>query len=157
MRLIIVPLTCKDANRKVGAWHRHNRPTTGGLFACGVALDGELVGVGIAGRPIARKLDDGKTVEITRVATMGEKNACSKLYGALCRAAMALGYSKAITYTLAEEPGCSLRAAGFEKDAEIPARAAYSTPGSKRQRVQVDLFGQETRPPGPKIRWVREL
>lgn len=43
----------------------------------------------------------------------GTKQACSMLYGAMCRAARALGYTEVWTYTLPEEPGTSLRAAGF--------------------------------------------
>ena len=37
------------------------------------------------------------------------------IYGALCRAARALGYHEAWTYTLPEETGVSLRAAGFRE------------------------------------------
>ena len=40
-------------------------------------------------------------------------NACSKLYGAAWKAAKALGYTRLITYTLPEEGGASLRAAGW--------------------------------------------
>lgn len=160
MAIRVIPLTCKAAAKYVGENHRHNKAPNGGLFACGVEEGGKLVGVAICGRPIARLLDDGRTVEITRVCTDGTMNACSKLYAALCRAAAAVGYERAVTYTLKEEPGASLRAAGFVVDAELPARPAWSTPGAKRKRVQVQrtLFGDvETRPPGPKVRWVRVL
>ena len=34
-----------------------------------------LVGVAVVGRPVARHLDDGLTLEITRVATDGTPNA----------------------------------------------------------------------------------
>ena len=41
--------------------------------------DGErLCGVAIAGQPVARKLDDGLTIEIRRVCTDGTRNACMK-------------------------------------------------------------------------------
>ena len=36
--------------------------------------------------------DDGTTIEVTRVCTDGTANACSLLYGAMWRAAKALGY-----------------------------------------------------------------
>lgn len=149
------PITLKEANRIVARWHRHNRPTQGGLFAVGCERRGELVGVAIVGRPIARKLQDGLTAEITRACTDGTPNANSLLYGACCRAAKALGYRKIITYTLAEESGVSLRAAGFEREADVPAAATWSTPS--RHRVQVDLFGEQRRPPGAKVRWCRRL
>ena len=70
----------------------------------------------ICGRPISRYLDNGTTLEITRVCTNGERNACSMLYGACVRAARALGYKKVITYTLVSETGASLKAANFIND-----------------------------------------
>lgn len=154
--LTLRPITLKEANRVVARLHRHNRPTQGGLFAVGCADElGELVGVAIVGRPIARLNQDGYTAEITRTCTDGTPNANSLLYGACCRAAKALGYRKIITYTLAEESGVSLRAAGFEREADVPAAATWSVPS--RHRVQVDLFGEQRRPPGPKVRWCRRL
>lgn len=59
MALTLVPLTLEEANEFVRQVHRHHRPTTGGKFAIGCARDGEIVGVAIAGRPVARHLDDG--------------------------------------------------------------------------------------------------
>jgi hypothetical protein len=78
---------------------------TGRKFALGAAVDGKLVGVAIAGRPVARKLDDGKTLEILRVCTNVTPNACSFLYGRVKRIAHLKGYEKVITYTLEEESG----------------------------------------------------
>lgn len=147
------PITVQEARRVVGAWHRHNRPPQGGLFAVAVELAGEIEGVAIVGRPIARCLDDGWTAEITRVATRGAANACSMLYGACCRAAHALGYRRIVTYTLASEPGTSLRAAGFVEDAQLKARPSWSSAG--RPRHQQDLFGEEMRPSEAKVRWVK--
>jgi hypothetical protein len=89
--------------------------------------DGELVAVAFGGRPVARHLDDGQTVEVTRVASSGYLNAPSMLYGAIRRAAFALGYRRVITYTQADEDGASLRAAGYRVVAERPARAGWST------------------------------
>lgn len=152
--LKLVPMTVKAASRIVAKKHRHNRGVQGGLFACSVEENGVLVGVAIAGRPVHYKLDNGLTMEITRVCSDGTPNACSKLYSALCRAAQAIGYEKAMTYTLASEPGTSLRAAGFTEVARVPAMAKTT---GRRQRVQTDLFGDETRPPGEKIRWERRL
>ena len=79
----------------------------------GCEADGELVGVIIAGRPVSRYLDDGFTLEVTRLCTNGAKNACSFLYGAAARAAAAMGYKRIITYTLESENGASLRASGW--------------------------------------------
>lgn len=151
----LVPLSQREANRWIGAHHRHNRRVTGDLFRVGlVDDDGALHGVGIAGRPVGRGLDDGRTVEITRVCTDGTENACSMLYGALCRAAKALGYRRAVTYTLQSESGASVKAANFRPAACLPARTGWSTPSQPRP---VDLWGQEAAPPDPKIRWERVL
>lgn len=38
------------------------------------------------------------------------------LYGACCRIAKAMGYTKVITYTLISESGTSLKASGFENE-----------------------------------------
>lgn len=89
------------------------------ICCVGVEDNGALVGVGMLERPKARGLCDGSTVEASRVCTLGARNACSMLYGALCRAAAALGYRRVISYTLATEPGSSLAAAGFTRKAAI--------------------------------------
>ena len=113
--LEIRPITLKAANQYVAANHRHNMPTTGhkDSIAC---YDGDrLCGVAIAGRPVARRLDDGLTIEIMRVCTDGTRNACSILYGACSRCAKEMGYKRVITYTLMSESGASLKAAGFKQ------------------------------------------
>lgn len=69
---------------------------------------------------------------ITRVATDGVPQGCSMLYGALCRAAKALGYREAWTYTLPEEPGISLRAAGFE-DMGLTKGGEHDRPSRRRK------------------------
>ena len=74
---------------------------------------GTLRGVAIGGRPVSHNLDDGFTLEITRLATDGTPNCCSALYSAIRRAAVAIGFRNVITYTLISEPGTSLIAAGW--------------------------------------------
>ena len=112
MKLISVSLS--EANTFVAEHHRHHKPVVGHKFSLGCEKDGKLVGVAIVGRPVSRYLDDGKTLEVNRLCTTGEKNVCSFLYGAAARAARALGYERIITYTLDSEPGVSLKAAGWE-------------------------------------------
>ena len=111
--LQLQPITFAEAAAFVRLHHRHHGPPVGWKF--GVAVnDGERVrGVVIVGRPVARALQDGWTVEVTRCCTDGAKNAASMLYAAAWRAARALGYRRMITYTLAREAGTSLRAAGW--------------------------------------------
>lgn len=114
-RLRVVPCTLREACAFVAIHHRHHRPPQGGLFAVAAApiIDGEICGVAIVGRPIARHMQDGWTAEVTRLCTTGERNACSLLYAAAWRACRALGWRRLITYTLPEEGGASLRAAGW--------------------------------------------
>jgi hypothetical protein len=69
-----VPLHLREANKFVAKYHRHNRPTVGGKFALGAVQDGKLVGVAVTGKPVARRLDDSKTLEILRVCTDGNLN-----------------------------------------------------------------------------------
>ncbi len=112
--LHLTPVSLAQANAFVAEYHRHHKPVTGHKFSIGcAAADGALVGVAIVGRPVSRYLDDGLTLEVTRLCTTGAKNACSMLYGAAARAAKAIGYQKIITYTLDTESGASLRAAGW--------------------------------------------
>jgi hypothetical protein len=133
-RLHLVPVRSREARRFVAMWHRHHLPPVGQIFAVGVATDdGVLCGVAIVGRPVARLLDNGQTLEVTRTATDGTRNVNSMLYGACWRAASALGYTRLITYTQAGETGASLRAAGWRVIAERPARPGWDRPSRPRQ------------------------
>ncbi len=139
-----VPLHLREANEFVGKFHRHNLPATGCKFAVGAALDGKLVGVAIAGRPVARRLDDGKTLEVLRVCTDGTPNANSFLYGRVKRIALLMGYQKVITYTLEEESGASLRAVGAHIVAQVKSQE-WSRPS--RRRKSQEVYGKS------KLKW----
>jgi hypothetical protein len=132
--LRLVPVAFRQACAFVAAHHRHHGPPLGMKFAIGVAAaDGALAGVVIAGRPVARYLDDGLTVEVTRTCTRGAANANSMLYAAAWRAARALGYRRAITYTQAGESGASLHAAGWQPVATCLPNAGWDRPGRPRR------------------------
>jgi hypothetical protein len=88
-----------------------------------------------------------RRIVISRVATDGHDNACSALYGALSRAAKALGYREAWTYTLPGELGTSLRAAGFE-DKGVTSGGEWDRPSRRRKRAVRSE---------PKRRWLRRL
>lgn len=157
--LRVVPTTLREANAFVAQHHRHHQPTRGCIFVLAVAdgpytiedpivgsltLPGGTVrGVAIIGRPVARRLHNGFTAEVTRVCTDGSRNACSMLYGAAWRAARAIGYRRLVTYTLPEEGGASLRAAGWRCIGE----AGGGTWG-RADRPRVDLH-----PTQVKLRW----
>lgn len=114
MTLSLQPITLREARAFVARHHRHHAPPQGGLFAVAVNDGARVVGVAIIGRPVARLLADDYTAEVTRLCVVdGAANACSMLYAASWRAARALGYRRLVTYTLAAEPGASLRAAGW--------------------------------------------
>lgn len=113
MSLEITPIGLAEANAFVADHHRHHKPCAGHKFSIAVSNDSTVVGVAIIGRPVSRELDDGWTLEVNRCCTDGSKNACSILYGSAWKAAKALGYKRLITYTLPQEGGASLRAAGW--------------------------------------------
>lgn len=131
MALEIQPITFREARAFIDEHHRHHRPPQGHKFSIAVTDGIKVCGVVVIGRPIARMLDDKETAEVTRCCTDGTKNACSMLYGAAWRAARAMGYKRIITYTLAEESGTSLLAAGWTKVSEVKGQT-WSRPSRLR-------------------------
>lgn len=145
--LIATPITLREADAWIRQHHRHHRPARGCAFVIGASDGAVIVGVAVIGRPVARKLQDGWTAEVTRVATNGYRNACSFLYGAAWRAARALGYRRLVTYTLPSEGGASLRGAGWTLIGE-----AGGGSWSRTDRPRVDLHPTQT-----KLRWERQI
>jgi hypothetical protein len=143
VRLRLLPCELDEANAFVARFHRHHPEVVGHKFSLAAAVDDCVVGVAIVGRPVSRVLDNGLTLEVTRVSTDGTRNACSFLYGACRRASFALGYLKLITYTLATEPGTSLVAAGWKVVGEVKGRS-WSCPS----RPRVDKTPHQN-----KLRW----
>jgi hypothetical protein len=115
-KLLVESIDFRTACSFVNSYHSHHGSPVGHVFSLGVNAGEDLVAVAIVGRPNARLLDDGRTLEITRVASAGIKNACSMLLAACRREAKLRGHTSVITYTLEEEHGVSLRAAGFTED-----------------------------------------
>jgi hypothetical protein len=142
--LRIVPVSWREAQAFVAMWHRtHPNPPRGFKFCLGVATDLDvLVGVAIAGRPVARNLQDGLTLEVNRTATDSSKNAGSMLYGASARAARALGWGRVITYTQDGESGASLRAAGWCRVAERRPQPGWDRPGRPRESHGTEQVGR---------------
>lgn len=141
-KLIVIPCELVDANAFVAQHHRHHKPVPGHKFSLAVCDETDTIrGVAIVGRPVARGLDNGWTLEVNRVATDGCPNACSALYGAARRAAFALGYRKLVTYTLPEEGGASLRGAGWKCIGEAGGGtwSCKSRPRVDRHPTQIKL------------------
>lgn len=126
------PITREVGDEFIRLHHRHHNVPVGALWRHGAHdEDGVLVGVAVVGRPVARALDDGLTMEVTRLATDTHPNACSMLYAAARRAAVAKGYRRGITYILASEDGGSVEGAGWKKLWEVKGRS-WDTPSRPR-------------------------
>jgi hypothetical protein len=128
MSLRVVPVTFAQVREFILKHHRHNKPPVSWKFGTSVELAGVTVGVVSAGRPVSREIQKREplTVEVNRTCTDGTKNANSMLYGAIWRAAKAIGYTRAITYIQGDEDGASLKAAGWVKVKDIPARGSWA-------------------------------
>lgn len=140
----LIPITLAEANAFVKRHHRHHKPVQGAIVSVAVSIDDKVVGVATIGRPVSRMLQDGWTAEVTRLCTDGTRNAASFLLSRAKRVAQALGYKRVITYTLPEEGGASLRAAGWK----VTNERAGGGPWSREARPRVDLHPQQM-----KIRW----
>lgn len=126
------PIYKDEAFAFIHQHHRHHTVPVGALWWHGAHDDdGRLIGVAIVGRPVARRLDDGLTIEVTRLCTDGTPNACSMLYGAARRVALDKGFRRGITYVLPEEGGASLRASGWVYLGQTPGKS-WSVPSRTR-------------------------
>ena len=142
-----IPLELKTASNFVQELHRHHQPVIRDKYRVGAAKDGKLVGVVQVGRPVARMLDDGKTLEVVRLCTDGTHDVCSFLYSRAARIAKELGYKKIITYILESEDGTSLKASGWKKVATTNG-GSWDRPSRARTQKA---------PTCPKQRWERIL
>lgn len=104
----------------VEAHHSHHERPNGWKFGVAVFNGRTKVGVMVVAPPVSRALMQAqpRTAEVTRGTILPvrpelRKNAASKLYAAAAKKARALGYDRLVTYTLAEESGHSLIAAGW--------------------------------------------
>ncbi len=142
-----IPLKQKQANAYIEEHHRHHSKVAGDIFRIGAEIDGAIVGVVMVGRPVSRRLDDGKTCEVLRLCTDGTPNICSFLYSRAARIAKELGYRKIITYILETETGSSLKASGWHKEADT--RGGDWSVKSRPRNTKA--------PTCPKQRWAKNL
>ena len=142
------PLSLREANTYVTAHHRHSKRVLCHKFSIGLEADGDLVGVAIVALPIARGLADGLTAEVRRVCTLGHPNACSTLYSAARKTALAMGFTRIVTYIREDELGTSLKAAGWHP-VQVDRRRNHwddhPRPASAQERVQryIELASQQ--------------
>lgn len=141
--LELQPISYAEACEFIRQNHSHHLPPQGWKFGLAVNDGKQIVGVVTVGRPVARMLDDGWTLELTRCCTDRTPHVASKLYAAAWRATRALGYRRLVTYTLLEEPGTSLQAAGWK----CLGQAGGGT-WNREARKRIDLH-----PIGQKMLW----
>ena len=143
----IVPLTLAEANRLIAQLHRHHKPVQGHRFGIGLNENGVLIGAATIGRPVGREVPQYTVAEVTRLVTDGTPNACSMLYGAAAKAAKAMGFWWIQTYILEDEPGTSLKAAGWQ--------FAGMTGASHRWTNRIGR--RDDQPVAPKQKWIKVL
>lgn len=146
--MTLLPVTIREANAFVEAFHRHNAPVQGARFALGASTADGLIGVAIVGRPVARLLQDGLTAELLRTCTRPEapKGAVSFLAARAWRAWQAMGGTRMVTYTLADESGASMRGAGWNLIGDVK-NTANGWARDSRAREWQPIYGQM------KMRW----
>lgn len=116
----VIPISFKTAREFIDKYHRTHKTPQGCKFTVAVSDGCQMVGVAVAGRPVSRVLDDGHTLELTRMCVkFGFKNACSLLYSRAAKIAKEMGYGKIITYIAQDEQGYSLKAAGWEFESTV--------------------------------------
>jgi hypothetical protein len=83
------------------------------------------------------------------------------LYGAIWRAARAMGYVRCITYTQADEGGASLRAVGWVRVKDLPPRRDWIDSSVKhrhlREPAQQTFIEDERRRTGEAARVLWEI
>lgn len=141
------PISREVAKAFIRANHSHNGPPVGDKFRVGARVNGELVAVAVGGRPSSRHLDDGLTIEIVRCCTLRYKNAASFCEGRILSMAASNGFRLAISYTLENEVGASLKATGFRRT-ELGKGGSWSRAGRVRE---------DKAPTTPKWRWEKVL
>lgn len=145
-QLRMVPVIRDVARPFIEEHHSHHHAPRQAVMWAGVEADGDLVCVGCLERPKARfTASNPRAAEITRVASTGShKNAASKCIAGIARAALALGYTRLVSYTLLGEAGTSYRAAGWWVAAVVPPRESWGATGRYRAPATQ---------PGSKVRW----
>lgn len=138
------PIELRDANNFIEKLHRHHAPVHRDKFRLAAVDDNNIIhGVVQLGRPVARYLNDGYTIEVVRLCSDGTPNVCSFLYSRAARIAKEMGYKKIITYILESETGSSLKASGWSKEEDNAGGGSWDRPSRPRELVcqQLSLFG----------------
>lgn len=141
------------ARRFIAQHHAHCQVPVAWRFHAGISNGATLIGVAVVGNPVAPALNGRGILEVNRLCVRRDTaaalrwNAASMLYGWCAREAARLGWRKIITYTRADEPGTSLRAAGWEQECRVRGRGWHS---ARRARSNTNAWIGKTR-------WARNL
>ena len=141
------------AKRFIAQHHAHCRVPVTWRFHTGIYNGRTLLGVAVVGNPVAPALNGRGILEVNRLCIRRDTaaalrwNAASMLYGWCAREAARQGWRKIITYTRADEPGTSLRAAGWTQECRVRGRGWHS---ARRARSNTNSWID-------KIRWARDL
>ncbi len=133
--------------------HAHCAPPVMWRFDAAIYNGNTMLGLAIVGNPVAPGLMLRGILEVNRLCLRRDLpdalrwNAASMLYGWCAREARRRGWRKIITYTRADEPGTSLRAAGWAPEAKVRGRGWH---GGRRARSNTNAWID-------KVRWARTL
>ena len=138
-RTEIKSIAFADANDFISHVHRHSPPVRGWKYGLSLWDEISIIGVVTVGRPVARRLDDGTTLEVTRLAllTNAPTNAASRLLGNAARIAKDLGYGRLVSYTLESETGGAYQASGWNRTEKVKS-AQWDRPSRKRDLLDPD-------------------
>jgi hypothetical protein len=143
-RIDVKPLSLSSAHAACDRWHSHHEPAVGGLFALAAWVDDRCVCVAVVSRPVARRLDDGKTAEVVRLASDATtRRAASSTLRAVVVECASRGYDRVVSYTMLGEVGACYRAARWRPTA-LTRGGEWSCPSRPRK---------PSKQPGRKARW----
>lgn len=152
-QLTLKPVPVSAARQFIARHHAHCDVPVTWRFHNAVFNGATLIGVAVVGNPVAPALAGRGIVEVNRLCVRRDTpdalrwNAASKLYGWCAREAARRGWKKIITYTRADEPGTSLEAAGWAREARVRGRGWHS---ARRPRSNRNGWID-------KVRWSRVL
>lgn len=147
------PIAASLVRRFIGLHHAHCGIPVTWRFHNAVFNGSTLIGVAVVGNPVAPALMGRGILEVNRLCIRRDVpsalgwNAASMLYGWCAREAQRRGWRKIITYTRADEPGASLDAAGWTREASVRGRGWHS---ARRPRSNRNSWID-------KVRWSRKL
>lgn len=150
--MIVRPISVKEAMRVCASVHRRHPNMRGALWALALVDDTNVVGIATVGRPPRMLQKACERLVVTRVAVMdlpdiGEhaNSGCSMLYGRCARVARLMGATDMWTYLHEDEPGISLKAAGWICDGHVTDDESHDRPSRRRPNAASAKSGRKTR------------